>query len=1290
MIKKTWKKALAGLCAAAMVMTSVGPAAIESYAGTFTSGSENWLQDKHNKNMDVCLTVQYNGETAIGNEGATVKMEGNMSSVFDGNTGSGVIFKGTTDRSDQNNILKGDYIQVDFKKAIGFEKVKVYFGDSNDRFPTNVSLAYTTTDNAEWVACESLQVENESQVLTLTTSRIDDVIGIRIISNEDKFTDSSPREWLKLNEIEITKAPEKTTTYGTTYSPVSFTVSGHSEYAEHEGGDNRLADDNATTYWQGTGSNVDEFYLILDLREIKSIGRLDYTPRFVNSGTYYWGCNGNINDIKIQVSTDESITEDTVWKTAVESYKFEDANGNSYISNSQNNQNLFPEAGKVEFDAVEARFVRIKANDVFHHGSNLRFTIADLDVYEEVVNSITYTNPDNGSYTMTQAEKDFYQNMTTATVDVMFKFSEEGRTTDAEQALFTISDEKGGFATMWFNPVSKVVALTGTYFGSGWRFTQSNMPNMDSDYHKISIGFVRDGNDIKYVAYFDGAREVIHTLTEEQKNAFGNLFGAGNDLLDTVKIGLPATGKKDDDTTSLGAEFKGEIKSLIVSGVETTYNAISILNNTNIFENVVPVEDIIATSSGQFYSGTSTEGGKEGGPAYALDGDVNTWWHSNNGIGNAWLTFTFNELKAIEGVKFLQRRDATSTTNGNVGGFDLYYSRTEEGDDWIKANTNGVLAVDRGNDHWQTIKLPQLVGAKRVKFQVPQGSGSNAFGAASEIRFIQAEIVSNLEIAPETKNIYVLGEELETPVVYVVNNIGGKDLVTDVEVSGYDANTKGVQTITVSYGDLTAEYEVAVYEVGDNYPNLGLVAVAGSEQPINGEKTEGPVSLAFDGNESTLWHTGYGDNLPGFEDTENFTDCYKYHWVEMNFEKATVVDAVKYLPRKGNGDINGYRIEGKVSADAEWKTLTEGEWTRVASAGEWRIAEFDAEELVAVRLVATSTYGDYANKFASAVEIGVRTANLPVAKFTKATASLKGTIGLNFYVQVNDASELGNLKVSLTRAKNYENGEKVEEEYFMLFEEDDKVTDPDSEYYGQYRATFNVAAKEMTDVVIAKILTNDDNVIATTKMSVKEYVKQLKEIVEEKETPTEKDLQLKALLDAMLYYGAAAQKEFNYNINNPASTADLDTVLAGIKVEVFGKSVVSKGISKDFVDLSKVSLLLKDNTVLRVYLTAGEGVNLSTDYVMSADVADASNFNVQENYMEITNISAKDLDKMQTFTITQNNVAEDETPAVTTVVYSPLHYAKAIVEGGSTDPDLVNVAKALYNYHVCAKAYLVK
>ena len=192
--------------------------------------------------------------------------------------------------------------------------------------------------------------------------------------------------------------------------------------------------------------------------------------------------------------------------------------------------------------------------------------------------------------------------------------------------------------------------------------------------------------------------------------------------------------------------------------------------------------------------------------------------------------------------------------------------------------------------------------------------------------------------------------------------------------------SKSVVTITaVGIGETTAVIGDVTYNINvpdpkddpaysdDDYDVTKITYTTGSEQPASGN--EGPVSYAFDNNTETFWHSEWSPSWPA----EDYED---YLWVAMELEEATVVDAIRFLTRSGNGDITSYRVEAKTAESGdEWITLTEGDWSRGAS--EWKLAQFEPTEVTALRLVATATYADSGNnRFASGREIRVRTATL--------------------------------------------------------------------------------------------------------------------------------------------------------------------------------------------------------------------------------------------------------------------------------------------------------------------------
>ena len=137
----------------------------------------------------------------------------------------------------------------------------------------------------------------------------------------------------------------------------------------------------------------------------------------------------------------------------------------------------------------------------------------------------------------------------------------------------------------------------------------------------------------------------------------------------------------------------------------------------------------------------------EGDPSYATDGDPSTFWHtvwSDSARDTHYLIFTFNELTAINGMRFLQR---SGYVNGVVTKYDLYVreSTTEE---WTLIVDDGVLETD---STWQKVAFDP-VNALQVKFQVvdAKSDSSKKYAAAAEIRFT-VEAGENCEIESRTQ-----------------------------------------------------------------------------------------------------------------------------------------------------------------------------------------------------------------------------------------------------------------------------------------------------------------------------------------------------------------------------------------------------------------------------------------------------------------------------------------------------------------------------------------------------------
>ena len=134
-----------------------------------------------------------------------------------------------------------------------------------------------------------------------------------------------------------------------------------------------------------------------------------------------------------------------------------------------------------------------------------------------------------------------------------------------------------------------------------------------------------------------------------------------------------------------------------------------------------------------------------------------------------------------------------------------------------------------------------------------------------------------------------------------------------------------------------------------------LTATAGDWQ-TGYEATEGPANLAMDDNLSTIWHTDwYGTSRAN-------------HWIQFELSEDYAVDGLRYKPRttgNTNGTITRYEIQ--VSDDGvNFRTVASGTWEGNRN---WKVAEFDAQTVKFVRLVAVDAITDNAYVFASAAEI---------------------------------------------------------------------------------------------------------------------------------------------------------------------------------------------------------------------------------------------------------------------------------------------------------------------------------
>ena len=128
-----------------------------------------------------------------------------------------------------------------------------------------------------------------------------------------------------------------------------------------------------------------------------------------------------------------------------------------------------------------------------------------------------------------------------------------------------------------------------------------------------------------------------------------------------------------------------------------------------------------------------------------------------------------------------------------------------------------------------------------------------------------------------------------------------------------------------------------------------LSAVADSEENTGGDR---PAGNAVDGNESTIWHSGYSAGKVHPDIPNNINNSFT-----IDLGDTYTVGRLDYVPRPSgsNGDILGYELWYSTEAEGEdFVKLTEGTWE---SSKDTKTAVFDPVECRRIRLRAMSTVG---------------------------------------------------------------------------------------------------------------------------------------------------------------------------------------------------------------------------------------------------------------------------------------------------------------------------------------------
>ena len=269
-----------------------------------------------------------------------------------------------------------------------------------------------------------------------------------------------------------------------------------------------------------------------------------------------------------------------------------------------------------------------------------------------------------------------------------------------------------------------------------------------------------------------------------------------------------------------------------------------------------------------------------------------------------------------------------------------------------------------------------------------------------------------------------------------------------------------------------------------------------------------------------------------------------------------------------------------------------------------------------------------------------------VGKIKEWNIVLEDDYATNFYLQISDSIE-STAKVRLTIGNDT-----------VTY----NVSDLEKNEDGYFRLTANISAAQMSDFITVMVM-NGRDIGSNSTYTVREYCDTI--------LADETHSKYHALVKEMLNYGAMAQMYFGYDTENLANDG-----ITGVASENVPETAVEMTVTDSIEQLNfyGASLVYRDRIAVRYYFTGDmTGMVFTANGKTYTPIAKDGMY-----YIEIADILPQDLDKQITLTVT------DSDGNALTVTYGPMNHMVRMNAKG--DEKTQNLMKALYNYHLAAKA----
>ena len=376
---------------------------------------------------------------------------------------------------------------------------------------------------------------------------------------------------------------------------------------------------------------------------------------------------------------------------------------------------------------------------------------------------------------------------------------------------------------------------------------------------------------------------------------------------------------------------------------------------------------------------------------------------------NTWSTATLN-VSAKEGGAA-----GFSSANGQLvanltSDFTWNFKFEKDGDDWYKVTITETAGSGIWGDPNYGVVNNKVATTYISKTNLCVDADGRAYfitvamdkkGTDDTVQFLNMDYAYGINVTAPTKVSYKKGEDLDLTGMVVSElwkKSDAKTIANDaVTVSGYDKNTYGKQTVTVSYKGMTATFDVTVENPVTGIELVGTPETAykyGDELDISGLKVKRTYENG-DTKEVNLTAemvSGYNKNKVG-KQTVTITESGKTCTFEVNVADYVTKVAVKTSPTKveytiGDAlDVTGGKIE-VTYASGEKKTV---DMTKEMITG------FDSTEAGEATL--TVTYEGFSAQFdievkapATSSETNVPTTSTDTSGETKKTGGCGGSV----------------------------------------------------------------------------------------------------------------------------------------------------------------------------------------------------------------------------------------------------------------------------------------------------------